>query len=90
MLTIPRYPRATENRVPGHDKSVVGIRRRFLKAAFINFAILQLLFFALFAYIFGSIYQVSYSRSTLTFSLGRLVGCASWNLASERCSASSS
>jgi hypothetical protein len=57
MLTIPRYPRATENRVPGHDKSVIGIRKRFLRAAFINFAYLQLLFFGLFAYLFGSIYQ---------------------------------
>jgi hypothetical protein len=57
MLKIPRYPKATENRLHGHDKAVIGAKRSFLKAASINFVILQLLFFALFAYIFGSIYQ---------------------------------
>jgi hypothetical protein len=57
MLKIPRYPRATENRFKGHDKAVIGARRNFLKAALINFVILQVLFFGLFAYIFGSIYQ---------------------------------
>jgi Protein of unknown function (DUF3533) len=57
MLTMPWYPRATENRVPGHDKSVIGMRKKFLKAAFINFALLQLLFFGLFSYLFGSIYK---------------------------------
>lgn len=57
MLKVPHYPRATDNRLHGHDKAVIGARRSFLKAALINFAILQLLFFGLFAYIFGSIYQ---------------------------------
>jgi hypothetical protein len=57
MFPKSKYPRATENRVGGHDKSVLSIRQRFLRAALVNFAFLQLLFFGLFAYIFGSIYQ---------------------------------
>ena len=57
QLKVGHYPRATDNRLHGHDKAVVGARRSFLKAALINFAYLQILFFCLFCYIFGSIYQ---------------------------------
>ena len=58
MLKIARYPRATDNRLHGHDKAVLGSRRAFLKAALINFILLQLLFFCLFCYIFGSLFQL--------------------------------
>ncbi len=57
MFGISRYPRALENRLDGHDKAVVGDRRSFLKAALLNFAILQLVFFGLFCYLFGSIFR---------------------------------
>ena len=57
MLKVPHYPKAAENRLHGHDKAVLGARRSFLKLALINFAILQILFFVLFCYIFGSIYR---------------------------------
>jgi hypothetical protein len=57
MLKVPHYPRAYDNRLHGHDKAVIGARRGFLKAALINFALLQLLFFGLFSYLFGSLYQ---------------------------------
>ena len=55
MLKI--YPRATENRLHGSDISTFGPRRAFLRAASINFLILQFLFLGLFAYIFGSLFQ---------------------------------
>jgi Protein of unknown function (DUF3533) len=55
MLKI--YPRATENRLHGSDVTTFGPRRAFLRAASINFLILQFLFLGLFAYIFGSLFQ---------------------------------
>lgn len=57
MLKIAMYPKATENRLHGNDQSVRGARRRFLKAASLNFLIFQLLFLGLFAYIFGALFQ---------------------------------
>jgi hypothetical protein len=54
---LKMYPRATENRLHGSDLSTLGPRRAFLRAASINFLILQLLFLGLFAYIFGSLFQ---------------------------------
>lgn len=53
------YPKATVNRFSGRDKKVQAPRRAFLKAAFINFTILQILFLGLFVYIFGSLFQQS-------------------------------
>jgi hypothetical protein len=57
MLKVPRYPRATDNRLHGHDKAVVPARMSVLKAALINLVILQVLFLGLFSYIFGAIFQ---------------------------------
>ena len=59
MSSVPLklYPRAHQNRIHGADKSVQSTRRTFLKAASINFMMLQILFLGLFAYIFGSLYQ---------------------------------
>ncbi|RFU29513.1 hypothetical protein B7463_g6831, partial [Scytalidium lignicola] len=57
FATMKRYSRAHENRVPPNHPSVRGPRRKFLKAAFKNFVLLEILFFALFAYLFGSLYQ---------------------------------
>ncbi|KAH6711167.1 hypothetical protein BKA61DRAFT_613190 [Leptodontidium sp. MPI-SDFR-AT-0119] len=51
------YPKANQRRVHGNNKDVQPIRRNFLKAAGINFLLLQLLFLALFMYIFGALYQ---------------------------------
>lgn len=59
MLTISHYPKATVNRLHGHDKAIVGARMSLLKLAFYNLAILQVLFFLLFCYLFGSIFQQS-------------------------------
>jgi hypothetical protein len=50
------YPRATEKPLP-HGKAASVPRRAFFRAALINFAILQVVFLSLFAYIFGSLYQ---------------------------------
>jgi hypothetical protein len=50
------YPRATEKPLP-HGRAAAVPRRAFFRAALINFAILQLVFLSLFAYIFGSLYQ---------------------------------
>lgn len=47
------YPRATEKPLPASPVS----RKAFFKAALINFAILQLVFLTLFAYIFGALFQ---------------------------------
>lgn len=61
MASVPLklYPRAHHNRVHVHgaDKALRKTRRAFLKAASINFMMLQTLFLGLFAYIFGSLYQ---------------------------------
>ncbi|KAK0110544.1 hypothetical protein ONS96_002150 [Cadophora gregata f. sp. sojae] len=51
------YPKANQRRIHGNDKDVKPIRRNFLKAAGTNFLLLQLLFFTLFVYIFGALYQ---------------------------------
>jgi len=51
------YPKANQRRVHGSNKELKPMRRNFLKAAGISFLLLQLLFFALFAYIFGALYK---------------------------------
>jgi Protein of unknown function (DUF3533) len=51
------YPRAHENRLPTNHPSLRGPRKAFMKAAATNFLYLQILFLALFAYIFGSLFQ---------------------------------
>lgn len=51
------YPKANSNRISGRDPSVAALRYGFLSAALKNFLMLQFLFFALFAYIFGSLYK---------------------------------
>lgn len=51
------YPKATEKRLPFHDPVMHKTRKKFFAAAGKNFALLQLLFFALFGYVFGSLYQ---------------------------------
>ncbi|KAL5371080.1 hypothetical protein DPSP01_014504 [Paraphaeosphaeria sporulosa] len=50
------YYRAFENRVGVRHQSVKPIRAKFFKAVLGNFAIMQLLFFTLFCYIFGTLY----------------------------------
>ena len=57
MKLIFPYERAHENRISGRDQSVLLTRRRFFRAAFKSFLLLQLLFLGLLAYIFGSIYR---------------------------------
>ena len=51
------YPKSHHNRTSGTEPSVQPMRRAFLKAAMINFSMLQILFLCLFAYIFGSLFQ---------------------------------
>jgi hypothetical protein len=51
------YPKAFERRVHAADPSIIPTRKKLLKLAFINFAILQVLFLGLFAYIYGSLYK---------------------------------
>ena len=57
------YPRASENRKSVHDPDVRPRAIAFLKQAFFNLLILQLLFLCLFAYVFGSLYQQTSSVS---------------------------
>ncbi|KAK4149659.1 hypothetical protein C8A00DRAFT_46763 [Chaetomidium leptoderma] len=52
-----RYPRARENRLRPNHPGIIKARIAFLKAAGLNFLLLQLLFLGLFAYIFGSLFQ---------------------------------
>jgi hypothetical protein len=52
-----RYAKSIENRLHGHDAAAIGARRSFLKAALLNFLMLQLLFLALYSYVFGSLFQ---------------------------------
>jgi Protein of unknown function (DUF3533) len=51
------YPKAIEKRRSPHDPEIRPKRIAFLKAALLNFGLLQVLFLSLFAYIFGSLYQ---------------------------------
>ncbi|OCL12638.1 putative Nitrosoguanidine resistance protein SNG1 [Glonium stellatum] len=51
------YPKAHENRLPVNHPTLRGPRHAFFKAAGRNFALLQILFLGLFAYIFGSLFQ---------------------------------
>jgi hypothetical protein len=51
------YPRANENRSTGSDPAVRPLRLKFIKAAGINFLMLQVLFLGLFCYLFGSLFQ---------------------------------
>lgn len=57
QLVTKHYPRAQDNRLPYSHPLLKASRPKLLKAAAINFIILQLLFFALFCYLFGSLYQ---------------------------------
>jgi hypothetical protein len=59
-MALPKffyYPKAHENRVSIHEPAVRIARRTLLKAALTNFLLLQILFLALFAYIFGSLFK---------------------------------
>ena len=51
------YPRARESRLSASHESLHKPRREFLKAAFVNFLLLQVVFFSLFVYLYGSLYQ---------------------------------
>ncbi|KAL2126707.1 hypothetical protein VTI74DRAFT_378 [Chaetomium olivicolor] len=51
------YPRARENRLSASHPGIIKARMAFLKASGTNFILLQLLFLALFCYIFGSLFQ---------------------------------
>jgi hypothetical protein len=51
------YPQARGDRLPFSHPILKSIRPRFFKAATINFITLQLLFFSLFCYLFGALYQ---------------------------------
>src|SRR6266480_3326654 len=53
------YPKAFDRtrRVHGSDPSILPARLKFLRLAFTNFFILQVLFLGLFSYLFGALYQ---------------------------------
>ncbi|KFY03852.1 hypothetical protein O988_01161 [Pseudogymnoascus sp. VKM F-3808] len=51
------YPRATKNRIPASHPSLKATRDRFFQATALNFVLLQLLFFGLLCYLFGSLFQ---------------------------------
>jgi len=51
------YPLAGNKKVPTNDPAIKKARRAFIKASGSNFLFLQILFLALFCYIFGSLFQ---------------------------------
>ena len=57
MALMQGYPKARQNRISGRDKSIQKTRINLLKAAGLNFILLQILFLGLFCYIFGAIWQ---------------------------------
>jgi hypothetical protein len=59
MALMQGYPKAHQNRVHGNDKSLRKSRIAFLKAAGLNFVLLQVLFLGLFCYIYGAIWTQS-------------------------------
>ena len=56
-VTMKIYPRANENRIATSDPAIRPIWKNFIKAAGINFLMLQVLFLGLFSYMFGSLFQ---------------------------------
>ncbi|KAH8807585.1 hypothetical protein F5884DRAFT_821239 [Xylogone sp. PMI_703] len=54
---MKRYSKAHENRVPANHPSVLKARHQLLRASFKNLILLAILFFGLFAYLFGALYQ---------------------------------
>jgi Protein of unknown function (DUF3533) len=59
MALMQGYPKVRQNRIHGSDKSIRKTRINFLKAAGLNFLLLQILFLGLFCYIFGAIWEQS-------------------------------
>lgn len=51
------YPRAGENKLPISHPEIVAIRPKFFAAALLNFVLYILLFFCLFCYLYGSLFQ---------------------------------
>ena len=51
------YPRASDNRLPISHPTIKVARPKFVKAALLNFVLLLLLFFGLFCYMFGALFQ---------------------------------
>lgn len=51
------YPRAWDCRLPFLHPSLAATRPKLIKAGIVNTLIIQLLFFALFCYLFGALYQ---------------------------------
>ncbi|BDD61277.1 hypothetical protein MPDQ_000383 [Monascus purpureus] len=58
-LRFQFYPRAREQRVSASHVTLRQPRREFFKAAIINFCLLQVLFFSLFCYLYGTLYRES-------------------------------
>jgi hypothetical protein len=80
--TLKVYPRAftQERRVHGRDPQIIPTRIKFLKSAFLNLLILQILFLLLFAYLYGSLYRLNYNVHNLNILMvdydGGLIGTA--------------
>ncbi|KAL7948766.1 hypothetical protein V8C42DRAFT_312276 [Trichoderma barbatum] len=51
------YPRAHENRLPVSHPEIKAFRSKFFTAALLNFVIYVLLFFCLFCYLYGALFQ---------------------------------
>ncbi|PTB73774.1 hypothetical protein M440DRAFT_1403978, partial [Trichoderma longibrachiatum ATCC 18648] len=51
------YPRAHENRLPINHPELKAIRPKFFKATLLNLCLYILLFFSLFCYLYGSLFQ---------------------------------
>ena len=62
-----RYPRAFDRRLPRNHPIRKHANKGFLKAATLNFLLLQLLFLGLFAYAFGSLFQQTSHTHNLKF-----------------------
>jgi hypothetical protein len=66
MVGVPLYLRSSRRKhdLPGHLHGING--RKFFRAAAKNFLLLQVLFLALFSYIFGALYQQSDKMHNIT------------------------
>ncbi|KAK4449058.1 nitrosoguanidine resistance SNG1 [Podospora aff. communis PSN243] len=80
MVGVPLYLRSSRRKrdLPGHLHGING--RKFFRAAAKNFLLLQLLFLALFSYIFGALYQQSDKMHNITIAFvdydGGAIGAA--------------
>lgn len=69
MLRLQFYPKARTGRLDARHADLRQPRKEFFKAAVINFVFLQVLFFSLYCYLYGSLYQQNQHAHNISIAL---------------------